>query len=578
MNISTGSITAQQRVITNISRNLAGASDPTYTATDVKLVGDKYGVQALPEQRISDPLRTEDVRLKVIGTNYLETMNGVHDEIMRQMGQPGDESSLGSRLTKLKTKLSNLQDAPGTSGHQRDVLGSLQTTTAYINKLGNFFQEERKTSENGIEDATKGINVILGSLEKINQDIAVASGRAVTTADLEDKQDSLLKELSQFLDIRIMRRDSKSLDITTAAGEGLLLPSGARELSFTKSTSIGPADDATVLGKITVGGKDITGSISSGKLGAYIKARDTILPNMQTELDEFTEKFRDQFNAIHNQGTPFPPSNSITGTTTFANPATDTMEMNGIVRIGILDKAGNNAVAPIDLDLTAGAQDINTVVAQINTALGANGSATLTNGQLVVTAANPENGIGFVSMTDPEATEANTGKGFSHFFGMNDLFVSGPSKIGMAQTLAVHPNISAEASLLSRGSLSTTANLVGENALQIGDASNVTKMLNGFEQALTFTTAGPLTGRSESIVNYANSIWHNAAIDAKNNQTDFNVDKAVLDDSEKDLRARTGVNMHEQISKLLEAQQVMSASMRCLQANKEMFDQLIRSI
>ncbi len=581
MGFSVESIMTQKAVIANVAANIASAADTERSATEIKLVSDKYGIRALPEQRVADTLRTEDVRKKVIGVNYLETMNGFHEKIMRQFGQPVDKSSLGSRLTSFKTKLSDLEAAPSTPGLQKDTVGSLKNTVSYITELGKFFQSEREVAENGMVDAVKRVNSILADLEDINGNIAVASGRGDTTANLEDRQDSLLKELSKYVDIQILRRNNMTVDVTTNTGEALVLTSsGARTLTFSKATSIAPTDTAATLGKIMIGTKDITSSIADGKIGAFIKARDVLLPDMQAELDEFTEKFRDKFNAIHNQGTPYPPQTAVTGTQLFATPGVTTMQMSGLFRIGILDKAtGNHAVAPIDIDLTGGAVTITAAVAAIDAALGADATAALNpTGQLVITATNANNGIAFVSMTTPEAVETTAQKGFSHFFGMNDLLTSGTTKIGLTQTLAVRSDIASNPALLSRGTLSTVTNLVGENGLQIGDATTVTKMIAGFDQSITFLTAGPMTGQSATIVNYANSIWHNAAVDAKNSQTDFEIDQAILKNSENTLQARVGVNMHEQITRLLEAQQITAASMRVLQANNEMFQQLIRSI
>tara|TARA_R110002095_G_scaffold199244_1_gene178973 strand:- start:2815 stop:4599 length:1785 start_codon:yes stop_codon:yes gene_type:complete len=591
--IIVSSLAAQQRVIQTISNNVANASNTDYTEKNTAVVtntigGTSYGVTALPEVRNGDALRTEAVRVQSIEVSYLETLAASYSTIQRQMGQPGDQGALGSKMAALKTSLSTLEDAPATPGHQRGVLAKMEETVKYVNQLGKFFQDERFIAENGIQDSVDNVNRILTSLEDINGDIALADGRGGTTGSLQDKQDSLLKELSRYMDIQVLRRDNMALDVTTNTGQALLLRTGAQQLVFSKATSIGPTDTIATLGQISINGIDITGSISSGQIGAYLKARDVILPGMQAELDEFTEKFRDQMNAVHNQGSGFPIPAVLTGTRTFTTPGVTTMQMDGVVRIGIVDNTtGNYIAAPLDLDLTAGPQTINAVVAAINLFLGADGTAALNaDDQLVLTATNANQGIALVSMTDPEAKELGSGLGFSHHFGLNDLFTTGTRFIqdgvagivGLTQSLDIRADIKATPEFLSRSMASTEPFVTHPNAIQPGDGRLITKMMAAFDESLAFATAGPMSGRSESLMSYANSIWHNAAVDAKNNQSLFDVQSTILADNETDLIARTRVNMQSQIAQLMEAQRIYAASSKMLQASKEMLQQLMSAI
>jgi len=499
---------------------------------------------------------------------------------------------LGSRMADIKTTLRTLEDAPATPGHQRGVIAKLDETVKYINKLGDFFQNERFIAEDGIEDAVDNVNRILKSLDQINSDISLANGRGETVGSLQDKQDALLKELSKYMDIQVMRRSSMNLDVTTNTGQALLLRTGVSQLAFSKATSVGPADTPATLGKITINGVDVTTSISSGKIGAFLKTRDVILPGMQAELDEFTEKFRDQMNAVHNQGSGFPIPAVLTGTRTFATPGVTTMQMDGVVRLGVVDNTtGNYIKAPLDLDLTAGPQTINAVVATINGYLGADGTAALNAaGQLVITATNANQGVAMVSMTDPEAKQTvaglGNGLGFSHFFGLNDLFTTGTrfiddgvaGKVGLTQILDMRADIKATPAFLSRAMASIEPFATHPNAIQPGDGRIITKIIAAFDQSVAFSAAGPMGARSESLLNYANSIWHNAAVDSKNNKSLYEVQNTILEENETELIARTRVNMQSQIAQLMESQRIYAASTTLLKANKEMLQQLMSAV
>ena len=582
----TQGLTAQQRVFQTVAGNIANVNSEGYTEKTTPLATDSFGtrgsgVKAGAEQRLEDNIRTEDVREKTIGVSYLESIQTFYDEIGRQMGKPGDKGTLGYNLTDIKTALSTLETSPEDSGAQSNALAKLNAFAGAVNKTANFFQDQRLTAEDGLVDAVKRVNDILQSLHKLNGDISLAHGRGEAYGNMMDKQDGLLKELSQYVDAKLLRRENKSIDITTLQGNALLLRSGPRALQFSRATSIGPTDNTTNLGRITIEGDPVT-DISSGRIGAFLKARDELFPKLQQELDQFTLQVNEHFNKIHNRGTGFPPPNTLTGATQFVDPAAETIEMTGTVRLAIVDQAtGRHAFAPITLDYTAGPININAVAADINAQLNpggglpSRGTATVTaDNRLEITAANATHGIALASETDPEAVDTTSGRGFSHHFGFNNLFSVNGEVIGAAQAFEVNPEISGNAARIARGHLSLQDPADNPYAIRVGSKENITDMLAHFDDRLGFAAAGSLTQQNTSATDYVNSIYHTVAVDGKNNQTQLDIDSTILADTEKTLADRTGVNMQRQFELMLESQKIFSALSRLLQAEDQMIKQL----
>lgn len=576
--VITQGLSAQQRVFQTIQGNIANAGVAGYSEKQTPLVTDSFGtratgVQALAEIRLEDVLRTEDVREKVVGVAYLDTLNGLYKEINRNLGKPGDSGSLGHKLAEVKNAISSLETNPSDASAQRSARDKLVEMTEMVNRLANFVQGERLSAENGIDDGVKRVNDILKSLEKLNGDIAIASGRGEAYGNMKDKQDVLMKELSQYIDISFLHRENGSLDITTKTGQALLLQSGAKQLVFSRATSIGPTDTPLTLNKIEVSGIQISDSISSGKLGAYFKQRDDILPKIQEVLDEFTIKFTDHLNAIHNRGTAFPPPNQLTGTRQFADPTTETIQMTGLIRIGIIDQTtGQHTFAPVDLDFTAAPRTINDVAADINAALGVNGTAIVTvDGRLQITATNGAHGIGIVSLTNPEAVDTTSGQGFSHHFGLNDIVVRGQNDIGAAQAFDVNATIKNDPKLIARTVMSTDPAVTHPYAIRVGSAENITNLLTGFDNRLGFAAAGDLSSQTSSAIDYINNLYHSLAVDGKNNELNLDINATILTDSEADLAGRTGVDMQKQYENILNTQTIFAALSRMLKAEDEMF-------
>jgi len=142
-------------------------------------------------------------------------------------------------------------------------------------------------------------------------------------------------------------------------------------------------------------------------------------------------QLRDQVNAIHNSGVAFPGPTQITGSLALPAGGATPITAMGFIRIGTVDATGTMNAPRLDLDLgtIATAADI---VTAINGTAGLNIAASIdTSGRLALTSvtgdrlviADPEP----PSALAPSAIEiAGTTRGFSHFFGLNNFFVSEP--------------------------------------------------------------------------------------------------------------------------------------------------------
>jgi flagellar hook-associated protein 1 FlgK len=112
--------------------------------------------------------------------------------------------------------------------------------------------------------------------------------------------------------------------------------------------------------------------------------------------------------------------------------STDGLNFTGNTTIAVAD-AGGNLVSRIDVDFDAGTLSVDggpsaaigttvgSFVTALNTALGANGSASFANGQLSVSATGTN---GILVQDDAANPSLRGGTGFSQFFGLNDLFKS----------------------------------------------------------------------------------------------------------------------------------------------------------
>ena len=168
-------------------------------------------------------------------------------------------------------------------------------------------------------------------------------------------------------------------------------------------------------------------SITGGALRGLMDLRDDKLPGLSDQLGEFMARASEAINAAHNAASTVPAQASLTGRNTGLDLPTAISGFTGSTTVAIVDAAGVLSHR-VDIDFDAGTMSVNagpataftpaSFLTDLNTALGANGSATFTNGVLSISAAT-----GGVAID--EGTSQKAGRAFSHFFGLNDIVRSG---------------------------------------------------------------------------------------------------------------------------------------------------------
>ena len=138
---------------------------------------------------------------------------------------------------------------------------------------------------------------------------------------------------------------------------------------------------------------------------------------MSSELGQLGGAVIDKLNAAHNASTAFPPPNSLTGRNS-GILATDLHGFSGASDFLITDSTGT-VMEKVSIDFSAmpAGSTVQDVINSVNAGL-ASGSLSLTNGVMSFTA---NAGLGVAIVDDPSASSDRGGRGFSHFFGMNDL-------------------------------------------------------------------------------------------------------------------------------------------------------------
>lgn len=596
MNSAISGLTVNQTALTTTSNNIANANTAGYTRKIVNqeavlIDGQGAGVRISGITRNVNEFLLRDVRVQTSLLAEITVQSDYFSATQDMFGKPESNTSIGARLTAFANQLQALTVDPASNNSQITVVNGALTATRQLNEMAGHIQTLRDETDDSINSAVSSVNVLLGNIAELNGKITRNLAINLPTGDLQDQRDQALEKLAGYMDISYFTRPTGAVVVFSGSGRTLVDRTAVTfDYAPTAVMSATSSYPGGGIAGIELDGVDVTTEFQSGQIKGLINMRDTELPQLNSELDRLATVLRDQINAIHNDGVAMPPPNSLTGTRTFTAPATDTVNMTGIVRVAVLNSNGTVVGTPIDLNLADLATVVggNPTVNQIRDAI--NGAYTLSvpaipglagatasvnaNGALVITANTAGQGIAINEGTSAEAT---TGFGFSHFFGLNDFFV-GSTIGGLARNITVRSDIVADPQLVARGQLSQAVLVNGDDGVTIGDSAIVARMANKFQEQLSFSAAGGLPATNTTLSGYGTNILANNATNTANTQELLDFRTTVLGEVKNKLDSGSGVNMDEEMANLILYQNAYAASARVITTLSEVYRMLTEMV
>ncbi len=468
---------AQSGILTNqaaigaTAKNIANVHTEGYSRKLVNfenqvLAGAGAGVTLGTFTRAVDESLLKDLRRELSDTNLLSSQLNYYERLQDLFGSPESNNSISHVISGLTQAAESMALSPDQSLDQNEFIRFANEVALKLNKMTQEIQELRAQADQEIADAIFQINGLTSEVQDTNFKIIRAQAVDSDTTELKDKRDLAITKLSELIDVQTFPRSSGDLVVFTS--DGFTLVDGvANTLTHTAAGIVGTTSTyaAGNLTGIFAGeikpGNDFTSRIKGGEVGGLLVQRDTVLPNLQAQLDELSSELIDAINLLHNRGTTFPGLQTMTGTRNFIDPADQTMTLDPTnsaadVTISLFDSSGNqqstttlNTIMVSGLYGTGtqtdhGAWNINEVAQSMQDWLQDNGASSAsvavnTEGKLVLDlnitslyiafrdeTATAEGStqsdieIGFDS--DAIGGVDETVNGFAQFFGLNNLY------------------------------------------------------------------------------------------------------------------------------------------------------------
>jgi flagellar hook-associated protein 1 FlgK len=434
LNIAVSGLGTAQSQVSATSDNIANVNTVGYTrkvVTQAETVvdGRGLGVHIDAIQSAYNAFLQKATLQAASQSGQTSVVSNFINQAQQMFGDPSSPTSFFAGLDNVYSALSSASDTPSSSLSRTDVLNAVNDFLTSASNLSTNLSGLRDQANQQTTADVAQVNNILNQIAQTDADIARIGVSGGDVSGLTTSLSQLQDQLSKLMNVTISSDGTGGVTIRTQDGVYLTGQQGASNVAFSVvgggalMTATPPKGQPM---QITPGGGEIAG---------LMQLSGAELPQVMSQLSEFVSQAVSQINAAHNDASPVPARNTLTGTQIGMDLPSAIAGFSGKTTVAVVNSAG---VMQQRLDIDFGAGQINvtdntgatstvsftptTFLATLNAALGTEGSATFNNGQLTIAAANASDGVAITD--DPNTPTSNAGLNFGQFFGLNNLIQS----------------------------------------------------------------------------------------------------------------------------------------------------------
>ena len=607
-----------QQALSVTANNVSNTNTPGYSRKilnqeAVVLGGRGAGVRSTDIARITDEFLTKEIRRQSGIFGRSDAALRYQDLLQLAFSAPGDNRDVAVQIGKLQVALYALANNPEAPAPGLEVLSAIDELSRTLGGLADQVQVLRGEADQEIGRVVDAVNTEVQSVHALNVEIGRLAHLGQINPELLDRRDVLIRGLAEKIDIRTYPQGDGALALYTAGGE-TLLDSTPRVLIHAPASLVAsdttfpaiaifregqlhpltgdPLDPTAGIELVSAGvrsvltpelqndavadaDQQIVSRVTGGRLAGLLEIRDQTLPNLNDQLQELAAALRFALNAAHNDASAVPPPAQLSGSRT---DLTDfaAATRSGTATFAVIDHTDGSTLLAFQIDVGAPADEV-ALAAQINAALGAFGTAAIgVDGNLEITLAASGQGIaiaeGDTSITITDAAGRDRDYGLSHYFGLNDLLVGSGSQ---DSDFEVRADIADDAFLLATARLDVAVGPLTATLGGRGDNRGAQALADALSAELPMLARGGLSARSVTLATYAGAVISRSAVLAKSAEHTASQDRALNEQLAYRAAAISGVNLDEEMARMVELQQAYSVAARLVAVTDELFDELL---
>jgi len=430
MNTASSGLATAQTQLRVVSDNVSNVNTPGY----VRKVAEQ---RSLTSQGMGAGVEVARIRLATDRFLQAASLNAgaesarmsvrheLFNRIQSLFGDPGGDSGFFSQVSSVFSAFAASAEDPTSSPRRQDALFRTQALFDEAGRIAKQIQAVREDADSRIKSAVERANSLLQQIEGLNLEISRATAVDGDASGAETAQAALIGQLAELVDIRVSARPVGGVSIRTGTG-ALLAGQGAATLDYSRAGTI---NGETAFNEIWIsepGGpkRSLLDSINSGEIKGLIELRDIEAPAAAERLAELVANLADELNRAHNANASVPAPTSLTGRNVGQSFESAIAGFSGQTTVAVTNPAGVIQVRA-DIVFSGSSMTVNGAPATpanflsvLNAQLGGAATASFADGRLSITATGA-NGVAIAD--DPAGPSDKAGRGFSHYFGLNDL-------------------------------------------------------------------------------------------------------------------------------------------------------------
>lgn len=597
-----------QNALDTLSNNVANAGTPGYHRRSVSVidslgVNSTYAREGQLSRAFNQSLQQHYTRTTA-ESGFTSVQASFLDRVQTLFGKPGTIGSIDSAYNAFESSLAAAGTSPDSYANRADLVQKAQTVASTLNRLSSDIQSLRQEIEAQLSNSVDTINNQLQSLEKVNLRLADQGIDTTSRATLMDQRDRLVEDLSQQMDLRVSYRGDGTVSLMTRSGVGILDVKASvfnyeSAGALSAASRFSPNDAVSGVGKLTImtpAGLEIDlvkqNVLQSGELAGLIQLRDQQLVQAQDQLDEIAASVAQAMSTNVTQGSQVTsgPSNgyevdlaSVRNGNEFtfkymqggAEKTIRVLRVDDTTKLP-LDYVDANGARVIGLDFSGGTA---AVASQLQNRLG--GGFNISNPSGSTIRIMDDGVAGTTDMLSLSTRTTSSGLqngtlGFSLFVDTNNADFTN-SLDGVGQKLGFASRISVNASIVADNKL--LVQYTGTTPL--GDQDRLNQLINnlddmrfsGSQGAGLSNASSRLGGTVADLISQTLNYQGNVAEAAiSNNETQQQTLSALT----QRLDSEYGVDVDEEMARLMELQNAFAANARVMSVVQELMDSLMQ--
>ncbi|TDK50211.1 flagellar hook-associated protein FlgK [Antarcticimicrobium luteum] len=293
LNAAASGLATAQTQTRVVSDNIANAMTDGHVRREAVIVSTVGGGSQVSEVR-------RDVDAALVRMARTESGKMAHQQAISEglsnytifLGQPGDGLSPAEKFSTFNTAMTTLVNIPSSTGAQSAAVFAAEDLAASVRGASDTLANVRAEVDMEIRYEVADLNQALYDLATLNGRMRDFGAGTLEAAQLGDRMDGLLDQVSEIVSIRVSQTSDGQVNIYTTGGAALLEGAQVQDVTFNPGDGTFFAGDA----EITPGKAGVRG-IDEGSLAGFSELLGDILPRFQLQLDEYARGLIQTFEA-----------------------------------------------------------------------------------------------------------------------------------------------------------------------------------------------------------------------------------------------------------------------------------------